>query len=52
MELKKVILAKGMIDEQTVEQLRDIIFADNGIDQGKANLLFELKDTFLDKSNH
>ncbi|MDR2410447.1 MAG: YqhA family protein [Bacteroidales bacterium] len=51
-ELKKVILAKGMIDEQSVEQLREIVFADNGMDQGKANFLFELKDTFLDKSNH
>jgi uncharacterized membrane protein YqhA len=51
-ELRKSILAKTAIDEQTVEQLRHIIFAENGIDIEKANLLFELKDAFLGKNNH
>jgi uncharacterized membrane protein YqhA len=51
-ELKKSILEKSAIDEQTVRQLQSIVFADNGINKKKANLLFELKDAFLDKHNH
>ncbi|MDR2057357.1 MAG: YqhA family protein [Dysgonamonadaceae bacterium] len=51
-ELKKIILNNETIDEQTVRQLKDALFADNGIDKEKANFLFDLKDNFLGKNNH
>jgi hypothetical protein len=51
-KLKKDILIEKLIEKQTVEQLRDILFAENRISQEKANLLFELKDAFLGKNNH
>jgi uncharacterized membrane protein YqhA len=51
-ELKKSILAQSAIDEQTVGQLREVLFAGNGMDKEKASMLFELKDAFLDKNNH
>jgi uncharacterized membrane protein YqhA len=49
-ELKKSILANEIIDEQTVNQLRAIV--GNSIEKETANILFELKDAFLDKHNH
>jgi uncharacterized membrane protein YqhA len=51
-EIKKSIFAKGIIDQQTVEQLSNLVFDANGMDKGKANFLFELKDAFLGKNNH
>jgi uncharacterized membrane protein YqhA len=51
-ELKTTILSKDIISKEEVNQLRKVIFADNGIDKGKATMLFELKDAFLDKNNH
>ncbi|MDR0725178.1 MAG: YqhA family protein [Prevotellaceae bacterium] len=51
-ELKESVLANSIIDEQTVRQLRAVIFANGGMDKEKANILFELKDTFLGKNNH
>ena len=51
-EIKQTLLEKGKIDEQSVEQLKGIIFDDEGINKGKANFLFDLKDTFLDRKNH
>jgi uncharacterized membrane protein YqhA len=50
-ELKESILAHRIIDEQTVRQLQ-AVFATGGMDKEKANILFELKDSFLSKNNH
>jgi len=51
-EIKRNILAKTAIDEAAVEQLQELIEAGNGIDKEKANLLFELKNSFQGKNNH
>jgi uncharacterized tellurite resistance protein B-like protein len=51
-ELKKSILADGVIDEQEVKQLRDVLYADGIIDKEEAELLFELNDAVSGKSNH
>jgi len=50
--LKQSIVEKGIIDKESVEQLNDIIFDENGINKEKASFLFELKDTFRNKKNH
>jgi uncharacterized membrane protein YqhA len=51
-ELKNTILAGHSINAAEVKQFREIMCADGGIDKEKANVLFELKDAFLDKNNH
>lgn len=51
-ELKKSILADGVIDEQEVKQLREILYADGVIDKEEAEFLFELNDAVSGKENH
>jgi uncharacterized tellurite resistance protein B-like protein len=51
-ELKKSILADGVIDETEVKQLREVLYADGKIDQEEAEFLFELNDAVSGKANH
>lgn len=51
-ELKKSILADGVIDEQEVKQLREVLYADGVIDKEEAEFLFELNDAVSGKDNH
>lgn len=51
-ELKKSILADGVIDEQEVKQLREVLYADGLIDKEEAEFLFELNDAVSGKENH
>lgn len=51
-ELKKSILADGVIDEQEVIQLREVLYADGIIDKEEADFLFELNDAVSGKENH
>lgn len=51
-ELKKSILADGVIDEQEVKQLREVLYADGVIDKEEAEFLFELNDAVSGKKNH
>ncbi|MBP1631182.1 MAG: hypothetical protein H6Q15_2075 [Bacteroidetes bacterium] len=51
-ELKKSILADGIIDEQEVKQLREILYADGKIDKEEADFLFDLNDSVSGKANH
>jgi uncharacterized tellurite resistance protein B-like protein len=51
-ELKKSILADGVIDEQEVKQLREVLYADGIIDKEEAEFLFELNDAVSGKDNH
>lgn len=51
-ELKKSILADGVIDEQEVKQLHEVLYADGIIDEEEANFLFELNDAVSGKKNH
>ena len=50
-ELKTSILADGIIDEQEVKQLREILYEDGKIDYEEAEFIFELKDAVSDKTN-
>jgi len=51
-ELKKSILADGVIDEQEVKQLREVLYADGIIDKEEAEFLFDLNDAVSGKNNH
>ena len=51
-ELKKSILADGIIDAAEVEQLREVLYADGKIDKEEAEFLFELNDAVSGKDNH
>jgi uncharacterized tellurite resistance protein B-like protein len=51
-ELKKSILADGIIDEQEVNQLREVLYEDGVIDKDEAEFLFELNDAVSGKPNH
>ncbi len=51
-ELKKSILADGVIDEQEVKQLREVLYSDGIIDKEEAEFLFELNDAVSGKENH
>jgi uncharacterized tellurite resistance protein B-like protein len=51
-ELKKSILADGVIDEAEVKQLREVLYADGKIDKEEAEFLFELNDAVSGKANH
>lgn len=51
-ELKKSILADGVIDEQEVKQLREVLYADGVIDKEEAEFLFDLNDAVSGKNNH
>jgi len=50
-ELKKSILADGVIDEAEVKQLRDVLYVDGKIDKEEAEFLFELNDAVTGKEN-
>jgi hypothetical protein len=50
-ELKKSILADGVIDKEEVKQLREVLFADGVIDKEEAEFLFELNDAVSGKKN-
>ncbi|MDR3218199.1 MAG: TerB family tellurite resistance protein [Dysgonamonadaceae bacterium] len=50
-ELKKSILADGVIDAQEVQQLRAELYADGKIDTEEAEFLFELNDAVSGKDN-
>jgi len=51
-ELKKSILADGVIDEAEVKQLREVLYADGKIDKEEAEFLFELNDAVSGEDNH
>ena len=51
-ELKKSILADGVIDEAEVKQLREVLYADGKIDREEAEFLFALNDAVSGKANH
>jgi uncharacterized tellurite resistance protein B-like protein len=51
-ELKKSILADGVIDEAEVKQLRKVLYADGKIDKEEAEFLFELNNAVSGKNNH
>jgi len=51
-ELKKSILADGVIDEAEVKQLRQVLYDDGKIDKEEAEFLFELNDAVSGKENH
>lgn len=51
-ELKKSILADGIIDESEVKQLRELFYADGIIDKEEAEFIFELNDATSGKNNH
>ncbi|MDR0982438.1 MAG: TerB family tellurite resistance protein [Culturomica sp.] len=50
-ELKKSILADGVIDAAEVKQLREVLFADGKIDKEEAEMLFDLNDVVSGKDN-
>ena len=50
-ELKKSILADGVIDEAEVKQLREVLYADGKIDKEEAEFLFELNDAVSGEKN-
>jgi hypothetical protein len=51
-DLKKSILADGVIDEIEVKQLCEVLYADGKIDKEEADFLFELNDAVSGKANH
>lgn len=51
-DLKKSIIANGIIDEIEVKQLREILFADGAIDKDEAEFIFEMNDAVSGKENH
>lgn len=50
-ELKKDLLADGVIDAAEVAQLKKILYADGVIDKEEADFLFELNDAVSGKDN-
>lgn len=50
-ELKKDLLADGVIDATEVAQLKKILYADGVIDKEEADFLFELNDAVSGKDN-
>ena len=51
-ELKKEILADGIIDASEVNEIQTVIYADGKIDQEEADFLFDLNDAVSGKENH
>ncbi|QHI37707.1 hypothetical protein IMCC3317_30880 [Kordia antarctica] len=51
-ELKKAVLADGVIDADEVQEIEKVIYADGKIDQDEADFLFELNDAVTGKDNH
>jgi uncharacterized membrane protein YebE (DUF533 family) len=50
-ELKKEILADGIIDAKEVAEIRKVLYADGRIDKEEADFLFELNDAVSGKNN-
>lgn len=50
-ELKKVLLADGIIDAEEVQTINDVIYADGVIDKEEADFLFEINDAVSGKDN-
>jgi uncharacterized tellurite resistance protein B-like protein len=50
-ELKARVLEDGKIDAAEVEEIRDVIFADEKIDKEEADMLFAINDAVTDADN-
>lgn len=50
-DLKKELLADGIIDAAEVAQLENLLYADGVIDREEADFLFELNDAVSGKEN-
>jgi hypothetical protein len=50
-QLKKELLADGIIDAEEVKELKSILFADGVIDAKEADLLFELNNAVSGNQN-
>jgi len=50
-QLKKELLADGVIDAAEVEKLNEVLYADGVIEKAEAELLFELNDAVTGKDN-
>ena len=50
-ELKKELLADGIIDADEVKELEEVLYTDGVIDSNEANFLFELNDAVTGKDN-
>jgi hypothetical protein len=50
-QLKKDLLADGVIDAAEVKELKEILYADGVIDSEEADFLFEINDTVSGKEN-
>ncbi len=50
-DLKKELLADGVIDAAEVAQLKEVLYADGVIDKEEADFLFELNDAVSGKDN-
>lgn len=50
-QLKKELLADGIIDATEVKELKEILYADGVIDSDEAEFLFEINDAVSGKEN-
>lgn len=50
-ELKKELLADGVIDAAEVTKLKEVVYEDGVIDKDEADFLFELNDAVSGKDN-
>lgn len=50
-QLKKELLADGIIDSNEVKTIKDVIYEDGKIDKDEADFLFELNDAVSGKEN-
>jgi len=51
-QLKKELLADGVIDAAEVTELETVLFADGKIDTAEAEFLFDLNNAVSGKANH
>lgn len=51
-QLKKELLADGIIDAAEVQELEAVLFADGKIDEDEADFLFDLNNAVSGKENH
>jgi hypothetical protein len=50
-ELKKELLADGIMDADEVKELEEVLYEDGVIDKDEADFLFELNDAVTGKAN-
>lgn len=50
-ELKKELLADGIIDAAEVQTIKEVIYEDGKIDKDEADFLFEINDAVSSKEN-